>query len=308
MGRIRTTGDMCALYVGKETVYGMADTTPAYMGRINSTFSDKDADETDNLGPDCGSRVSSGTFLVSKATGFSCDLVLPRGNGLLADWVKLAIGGDTVQSDLESFTACVKVGPAEWHIFTGCKIESLSLAASSIGQKLVLTVEATARVHSMTASASAVHDTAVTFADVDGASVTVTIPAALTGAPVCYSAYPTVDSVAVPTSSWEMSVTNSLESSAGPSADGTYGLAAGDGIIPQGLTVKADLTARSRVYSQWDADRLLDAFATHSVAVTADGTAVTATGASLDAAGPDRSPTAPYDEKASFSAESITVS
>ena len=303
--RIRTKGDLCGLYIAEESSYGIPVAgAAAFSGRLLS-FSDAGKIETDSL-PVCGRRTSTGSFVVQKAHGFSATMTLPRGQGLLGGWLDAAMGGDgTVGEELPSFTAILKVGPKEWHLYAGCRVESLEVSAPSIGRAVEVSVTVSSAEHVMTPSEASVSGDAVTFT-IGSSTHTFTPEADPQTAPVTYTEFPTVDNAQIKSQSWRFSVVNDLYKVPDVSSSGDYAVECGADSIPQGVSLSAELTSPSRCYSRWDLMRLVNSPLNHTAVIEADGTAVTLTGGTLDGAGPSRASAGVYDESASFTFEDAT--
>lgn len=289
---------MCGLTIREETVYGQVDTggTSEYGGTLQTmTTSDT---ETTEAQIKCGSIVTEEPYTVSTATGFSATFNHKRGQGW-ERWIELANGGlDGVKSIAPSFDAEFRVAPDEYHLLTGCRVDTLSIAGQGIGQALLFSVSAVARWHTMTP-----------FEDSDGTSLTMDPASVPSGAPLTYNfpwEYSTggAQFTRIPAKSFNLSIARSLQSEPGLSEDGGYQLEAGGDSVAQSSEIKLELTVTSSG-PEWDRLRLALQKGMTFRAVM-DGRTVTLSGCSIDPAGPQRTQ-GTYDETITITATDMVV-
>ena len=295
---VRTKGDMCGLTIREEKVYGEVDTagTSEYAGTLQTmTTSD---DETTEAQIKCGSIVTEEPYTVSTSTGFSATFNHKRGQKW-ERWIELANGGlDGAKSTSPSFDAEFRVAADEFHLLTGCRVDSLSIAGQGIGQALLFSVTAVSRWHTMTP-----------FADSDGSPLTMDPAAIPSGAPLTFNfpwEYSTDGSRfdRIPAKSFALLIARSLQSEPGLSKEGGYQLEAGGDSVAQDSEIKLELTVTSSG-PEWDRLRLaLQKGMTFKAVI--DGKTVTLSGCSIAPAGPQRTQ-GTYDETISVTATDMVV-
>lgn len=308
MNRIRTRGDLCGVTVLEETAYGKvpADGTRKYGGIVR-TMDDGDSRELGEMPPECGSRTNKGYFLVGRTCEPSMTLRVQRGAGLLKDWIVRASGSASgVETDIPSSDLLVKVGPSEWHSWTGAKVDTLSVKGSKMGDAVDLDVSFKARHHAVTTAY--IEGAGATFSDADGSKYLLAPAEPVDAAYVTSVKGWKLDGVRIPyQKSWELKISNALRSEAGPSGDGegAYALGAGEGSTPQASSVTLDVTVASSG-PVWDLKRLsfTDGL---TLSVELDGYTVTLTGCTVDGSGPSRTWEGAYDETISFKAQDIRL-
>ena len=308
ISRIRTRGDLCGVTVLEETEYGKvpADGTRKYGGIVR-TMDDGDSQELGEMPPECGSRTNTGYFLIGRTCEPSMTLRVQRGAGLLKDWIVRASGSASgVETDIPSSDLLVKVGPSEWHSWTGAKVDTLSVKGSKIGDAVELDVSFKARHHAV--STTYEDGTGATFSDADGSGYTLKPEKAVDAAYVTFVKGWRLDGERIPyQKSWELKISNALQSEAGPSGDGdgAYALNAGEGSTPQASSVTLDVTVAS-CGPAWDLRRLSFTEGL-TLSVELDGYTVTLTGCTVDGSGPSRTWEGAYDETISFKAQDIRL-
>lgn len=302
--RIRTRGDLCGLTRKPESSYGVpTDDSKTSLGWIRN-LSDGDTVNTGETPGPCGSRMSGGVFAVSRQARPSVTVQAPAGHDIIRTWLGMAYDGSTTDAltspSYQSLMA--KVGPGEWHLWTGAKVDTLTVDASGYGEAVEVSADIVARVHAISTSYA---DSKATFT-ADGADYSLTPADVPSDAPpVTSTATWTVDGTAVPyQTSWSLKIANNLEPSLGVGADGV-GLEAGQGSTPQECEVTLDITVTSSG-PEWDIERL--ALGTHELVLTGlDGLTVTLTGCTLGGSGPSRVWSGAYTETLSWTATGMTV-
>lgn len=297
---MRTKGDLCGITVRDEDTYGKISTTNTsrYAGTL-ITLKITDDRETDTIAQ-CGSMVRAGLFEVSRSASFKATFNQVRGTSW-EDWMIKALGsGSGVTSDIPSFDAAFRIAAGEFHLLTGCKVNTFTLTSGSIGGKLELSVDAVGRWHTMTP-----------FTDSDGSSLTFSSVSVPAGIPVTHNAdwewsKDGVTFTPIRAKGFTLTIGRSLQSDPGfsSSADDAIRLEAGEDSVPQDISITLDLTVTS-TGPEWDRLRL--AFTDGvTLRTVIDGKTVTLKGCVLDIEGPDRSQ-GTYDETISFDAADATV-
>lgn len=297
----RTKGDLCGLTVRDEATYGVIDTsgTSAYAG-TTLTLSSPD-DYTMEEIQQCGSRVRGGVFRTAASFGYDATFNYVRNQGW-EDWIRRAIGSlSGVQRETPSFDTVIRVAPDEYHLWTGCRVNTLSIAAPSIGAPLEFSVSAMARWHTMTP-----------FTDSDGDSLSIALVAIPAGAPITFNRpweYSTNGTswTRIKGKSFTLSINQNLSGDPGASSetdDDAFQLEAGSGSVPLESSITLDITITS-VGPEWDRMRLACTTGLYFRTVI-DGHTVTLSGCNLSPTMPDRIQ-AMYDETISVTATDMTV-
>lgn len=296
---VRTRGDMCGLTVREEKVYGQVDAsgTSEYAGTLQTITTNDD--ETTESQIVCGSVVQGEPYTVSTSTGFTATFNHKAGKPW-TDWIRMALGSLAgTQNTSPSFDAEFRVGADEFHLLTGSRVDSLSIAGSEIGTALVFTVTAVSRWHTMTP-----------FEDSDGTGITMPPASVPAGRPLTFNntwEYSTDGSQFSPikAKSFTLTINRSLQSEPGISSEGGYQLEAGSDSAAQSSTITLELTITS-VGPEWDRLRLaLTKGMTFRTVL--DGHTITLTGCALSPAGPNRTQSS-YDETISVTATDMVVS
>ena len=303
--RQRTRGDMCSVTIETEDSYGggVASSSGAVTGGWVRSLTDGDGSETEELPGACGSRISGGISVISRSCAPSMTVRLPSGSGLLKAWLERVLGGTSPQQALPSSAYMVKVGPSEWHIWTGGTVGSLTVTGSELGAPVEVEASITAIEHAISSAVKSGADTAVT---VNGKAYKLR-PASVPSAPyVRTTAVWSVDGTPVSDMrSWSLKIDAHLSTVAAMSADGTVALSAGGSATPQESEVTLSLTVPS-TGSKWAAER--PASGTHTLALTIDGCTITLTGCVLGGSGPSRTWEGAYDETLEWTAQTIALS
>lgn len=291
---LRTKGDMCVLTTRDETTYGKVSTTETsvYSGTLDKV-SCSDEQTTDEV-IDCGSMVRADILVIGRSFGLSASFYHKRAQGW-SEWLGRVLGDSTTRKDLPSFCAEYRVGASEYHLHTGCKVDTLTMAASDIGAPILFTADMMCRWHTVTP-----------FKDADGTGLTMDMATHPSAAPLTYNSFWTVGTETVKAKSWTLSIARSLqgEPDSTGNADSWMKLEAGAGSTEQDLQITLELTIDSQGPA-WDLKRLAGA-KDLTAKLVLDGKTITLTGCILGAGMPDRSQGA-YDETISLSAADVTV-
>lgn len=292
---------MCGLTVRTEQTYGVIDAagTSEYAGTLQTMTTSDTSETEDQL--QCGSMVRADVRTVSTATGFSASVHHKRGQGW-EKWVERALGALTgIQRTIPSFDALFRVGAQEFHLLTGCKVDTLTISAESIAATLNINVTAVARWHTITP-----------FADSDGSALEMEAAAVPVAPPVTFNIPWSWSSDGqsfepIKGKSFTLTIARSLQSEPGITAEGAddaYELEAGGDSTPQGAEITLDIVITS-VGPEWDRMRLANTKGL-TFRTVIDGRTVTLTGCNLSPDGPDRTQSS-YDETISVTATDMTV-
>ena len=307
VSRIRTRGDLCGISVAEETVYGQAPTAPMRYAGIVRTLDDGDSSEYGEMPPECGSRGSTGFFLIGRGSEPSAVLRIQRGASLLKDWIVRAVGSASgVTADIPSSSLLVKVGPSEWHSWTGAKVDTLSVKGSKLGDAVELDVAFKARHHAVTETYA--EASGASFKYSDGSQYLLKPASPVDSAYVTFVKGWRLDGERIPyQKSWELKVSNSLQSEPGASGTGAsaYALSAGEGSTPQASEIRLEVTVTSGG-PRWDLMRLSDP-GESILSIDIDGIRITLSGCTPDFSGPSRTWEGSYDETIAFKVRDIAV-
>ena len=299
---VRTKGDLCGLTVRTEQTYGKIDSagTSLYGGTLLSVSTSGDT-VTEQEVFAC-TRLRQGVFRTAAAFGLTATFNHVRGQDW-EKWIEYATGSlDGVQRQSDSFDTVFRVAEGENHLFTGCRVNSLSVSASDIGALVEFRADIMARWHTMTP-----------FKDSDGTALSMALASIPSGAPITYSRkweYSTngTDFQPIPGKSWTLQINQNLQGEPDvndPDDDSAYKLEAGSDSVPQASEITLEITVTSSG-PEWD--RLRMAYTTGmTLRCVIDGMLVTLKGCSLGVSGPDRSATGSYDETISLTATDIVV-
>lgn len=298
---MRTKGDLCGLTILEESEYGVVPSgTGVYSGTCLTLTDNCEATYEETL--QCGARNRGEAFITSMSCGYTATFVVARGRGW-EEWIERTVGSlSGVTRDIPSFTTVIRVSPSEVHVWTGCRVDSLTLTGSSIGDQIEFSVTVVARWHTLTP-----------LQDADGTEITASPVAIPAGVYVTYggnweystdggSTYERVGAKA-----FTLSLSSNLASDEGASSEDdeeAFGLAAGSGSAAQDSTITLDLTITSQD-STWDAIKHTVPTNLYFRAVI-DGRTVILSGCNLDIAGPTRTQET-YDETVSATATDIAV-
>lgn len=312
MARRRTTGDMCALGVITESEYGVPEGKPLYCGTLR-TLSDKTAVQREEV-VECGQR-SKTSLPTQYSTGFTANMIL-RGSAdeqmaTLKGWLSKAMGIEPnlmeyyPSAEIPSFTATAKVGPQEHQIWTGSKVDTLTLSQSAPGAFIQMQVDAVSKWHTFM-------DPSHSAQDEDGDEIAFILDhmavVSPSGPPMNYArlAY---DEIELRAQSWSLSVSNSLESDA--DASELYGsLAAGKDSTPTGSEITLEVTVPSMASSELDVlrrDKSIEVNPDDVVAIGFGSYAIVLRDVIVDPAGPDRTSESAYTEKVKITARGLYI-
>lgn len=297
----RTKGDLCALTLREEKVYGEIDAsgTSVYAGTMISLDTPEEFTTEDIV--KCGSLARGGIFRTGASCGFTATFNMVRGQGW-QEWVRRAIGSLTgVQKETPSFDALFRIASDESILFTGSRVNTLTVSATQIGAPIQIKADAMSRW--MTVSP---------FADSDGGSLSMDPVAIPLGVPVTFSkpwrwSSNGQDFQEIKGKSFTLTISMSLQGEPGtadPTSDSSFQLEAGEGSTPQSSEITLDITITS-VGPEWD--RMRAAFTTGLTFQTEiDGKTVTLSGCNLSPSMPSRSQSS-YDETISVTATDIAI-
>lgn len=309
MARRRTTGDMCNLGMISEMDYGLPDGNAEYCGTLR-TLSDKTAIARESI-VECGQRAKA-SMPTEYSTGFSATMLL-RGSAdeqmaLLKKWIKAVMGTETSLMDYHplaetpSFTASAKVGPGEYQIWTGSRVDSLTLSQSAPGAFVQLQVDAMSKWHTFT-------DAKNNAIDEDGEVLALgdlSAPAPL-GPPISYATLGMED-MEIRAQSWTLTISNSLQGEAGASE--TLGcLAAGNGSTPTDFEITLEITAPSMASSELEILRRdkCGEISDEPVVIGFGAFGIVLREIFIDPAGPDRTSESAYTEKLKVTARGLYI-
>lgn len=299
---VRTKGDLCGLTIRVEQTYGKVDASASsvYGGTLRSMSTSGDSADVEEI-HGC-TRLKLGDFVTARAFGYTATFNHVRGQGWTR-WMELAMGALTgIQRQSDSYDTLFRVSQGENHLMTGCRVNSLTIRASDIGQPLEFSVNAMCRWHTMTP-----------FKDSDGTSLDMAIAAIPSGPPITYLdkwEYSTDGSVfeEIPGKSWSLSINQNLQGEPGVNKaddpDG-YKLEAGSDSVPQASEVTLEITITS-AGPEWDRMRH-DLASGLTFRTTIDGATITLKGCRINQGDPDRTADSGYDETISVTATDIVV-
>jgi hypothetical protein len=308
--RRRTTGDMCNLGAMAESEYGTPTGKPVYCGTLR-TLSDKTAIQREDI-VECGQR-SKTSMPTGYATGFSANMVI-RGSAdeqmaILKGWLTKAMGIEPgimeyyPAAEIPSFTATAKVGPGEHQIWTGSKVDTLTLSQSAPGALIQMQVEAMSKWHTFTDAENEPIDEdgdVMTLADLGVASPS--------GPPMNYARLAYFETE-LRAQSWTLSISNSLEGDA--DASELYGsLSAGKDSTPTGSEITLEVTVPSMASSELEIlrrDKCREFDDDNPVVVAFGSFAIVLRDVIVDPAGPDRTSESAYSEKVKITARGLYI-
>ena len=299
---VRTKGDLCGLTIRVEQTYGMVDASASsvYGGTLRSMSTSGDSADVEEI-HGC-TRLKLGDFVTARSFGYTATFNHVREQGWTR-WMELAMGALTgIQRQSDSYDTVFRVSQGENHLMTGCRVNSLTIRASDIGQPLEFSVNAMCRWHTMTP-----------FRDSDGTSLDMAIAAIPAGPPITYLdkwEYSTNGSVfeKIPGKSWSLSINQNLQGEPGVNKaddpDG-YKLEAGSDSVPQASEVTLEITITS-AGPEWDRMRH-DLTSGLTFRTTIDGAIIILKGCRINQGDPDRTADSGYDETISVTATDIVV-
>lgn len=299
---VRTKGDLCGLTIRTEKTYGQIDSsgTSVYGGTLRSMSTSGDSAEVEDING-C-TRLKLGDFVTARSFGYTATFNFVRSQGWTR-WMELAMGALTgIQRQSDSYDTVFRVSAGENHLLTGCRVNSLTISASDIGQALEFSVNAMCRWHTLTP-----------FKDSDGTSLSMDLASIPSGPPITYLnkwEYSTdgTSFEEIPGKSWSLAINQNLQGEPDvndPDDENGYKLEAGSDSIPQESEVTLEITITS-VGPEWDRMRH-DLASGLTFRVIIDGYRVTLTGCRLNQGDPDRTADSGYDETISVTATDVVV-
>lgn len=299
---VRTKGDLCGLTIRTEQTYGKVDTagTSVYGGTLrtfNTSGNTADVEEIHGC-----TRLKRGDFVTSRAFGYTATFNFIRSQGWTR-WMELAIGALTgIQRQSDSYDTVFRVADGDNRIMTGCRVNSLTISASDIGQALEFSVNAVCRWYSLSP-----------FKDSDGTDLSMDVAPLPSGAPITYLkkwewSDDGTDFASIPGKSWTMTINQNLTSEPDvndPNDANGFKLEAGGDSVPGASEVTLEITVTS-AGQEWD--RLRHELASGlTFRIEIDGYLVTLSGCRINQGDPDRTADSGYDETISVTATDITV-
>ena len=245
---VKTPGSLGALQYIIENTFG---TTPGntdfeYAGFMNTMSGNGNAGEEEQYAE--GSRIFDTVLYTQRSAGFSANVSLYRDDtaaGYL--WKDIVALAYDPENDLDSFTALMRIAADEWVAYTGCKVDTLELSASGVGDKITaaLGVKAMRQIPTQASVTAVATALGVTLGD------TSTGPSSKR--PITYSSYPVATiggaSVTIPSRSFSVKINNHLEEEPGIVGGNAY--AAGEGLVPQLCDVELEYDLLS-TGAYWD--------------------------------------------------------
>lgn len=299
---VRTKGDLCGLTIRTEQTYGEIDAsgTSMYGGTLRSMSTSGNSAEVEEI-HGC-TRLKLGDFVTGRAFGYTAVFNFVRSQGW-TKWIELATGSlEGIQRQSDSYDTAFRVSKDENRLMTGCRVNSLSISASDIGQALEFSVNAMCRWYSLSP-----------FEDSDGTSLSMDLASIPAGAPITYLKkweYSTDGSqfTPIPGKSWTLTINQNLQGEPDvndPDDEDGYKLEAGGDSVPQASEVTLEITITS-TGPEWDQLRH-DLASGLTFRVEIDGYLVTLTGCRIEQGDPDRTADSGYDETISVTATDIVV-
>lgn len=299
---VRTKGDLCGLTIRTEQQYGKVDAsgTSVYAGTMGTFNTSGNTAEVEAING-C-TRLKRGDFVTSRAFGYTATFNFIRGQGWTR-WMELATGSlEGIQRQSESYDTAFRVAENDTRIMTGCRVNTLTISASDIGQALEFSVNAVARWYSLSP-----------FKDSDGTDITMDLASLPSGAPITYLkkwewSDDGTDFEQIPGKSWTLTINQNLTSEPDvndPDDEDGYKLEAGGDSVPGASEVTLEITVTS-VGPEWDQLRH-DLVSGLTFRTEIDGYLVTLTGCRINQGDPDRTADSGYDETISVTATDIVV-
>ena len=299
---VRTKGDLCGLTIRTEQQYGKVDAsgTSVYAGTMGTFNTSGNTAEVEAING-C-TRLKRGDFVTSRAFGYTATFNFIRGQGWTR-WMELATGSlEGIQRQSDSYDTAFRVAENDTRIMTGCRVNSLTITASDIGQALEFSVNAVARWYSLSP-----------FKDSDGTDITMDLASLPSGAPITYLkkwewSDDGTDFEQIPGKSWTLTINQNLTSEPDvndPDDEDGYKLEAGGDSVPGASEVTLEITVTS-VGPEWDQLRH-DLASGLTFRTEIDGYLVTLTGCRISQGDPDRTADSGYDETISITATDIVV-
>ena len=301
---IKTAGSLKALEYVVESDFGtLPETAFSYGGRL-VTLNPTAGYEIETVVAD-GSRNVDLITWGKQTVGLSAEMGMYKDSGDYAwtQWLELALGdsdSSAERGDIDSFEVYVEAASDQHYLYHGCKIDTLTISAESVGGQATATVDAVCMYAEMAATrAELASNTEATEPSLN---------------PVTHNSYPKATmsdgetSYDVPAMSYTYTIANALTSKEGivtvGDSDEGLALAAGSAIIPDGeLEITAEYTVVSDSLT-WD--RLKNAM-TEDVTIehTIGGHTLKLTGCWMPGDDlPSRSQSV-YDETVTFKAKNI---
>ena len=198
---IKTAGALKPLQYIVESNFGVLPSGQLSYGGKLQTQSQTNSHDIETFAED-GSRTVGLKTWGQQEAGFSVELgtYLDSGDYSWTYLLKLAMGeSGAARGDIDSFSALFEAAPDQFYLYRGCKVNSLTLAASGVGKAMMATMDAVAMIGEEPATTKA-----QLLSNADA-----TIPALN---PVTHNKYPemSLDSVVIPAMSYSITIGNNL--------------------------------------------------------------------------------------------------
>lgn len=298
---IRTKGDLKNFTTRDESTYGTFNTsgTSKYGGVLSGWDDGMSVDMAEDY-PQAEGETFSDVVACAKTYGFSADMTIPRGQGILAAWLKRATGSSSGQTgpknDITPFSATFHKGASEELAYFGCKLDSFSIKGDGRGKPIQFSASAFSRYMAIA--------TTTTFSNL-GTSVSFAQVSRPSGSPITYCAPVKLGNTDLKAKSWSLTISNGLQREEDAVIVSTvcYPLSAGLDSVPTDREITLEIT-RAVDGATWDTNSY-NGLTGQTLSVVLDGITITLTGAYLVPSMSKASQSA-YDETLTFKAKTIT--